>query len=373
MTKPHIVVVGAGAFGGWTALYLARQGARVTLVDAWGPGNSRASSGGETRILRAIYKDRIYTDLFARALPLWQENERNWGLKLFNQTGVLWMADEDDSLQRGAIEHMRAAGLPFEELSKSDFASRYPQINPEGIRWALRETSGGFLLARRACEAVREALPLEGGEYLQAVGQPGAIDRGAMRSLRLSDGSKLQADQYVFACGSWLGELFPDVIGGRIKPTRQDVFYFGTPVGDSRFTEESLGVWLDYGKHSWYGIAGNESRGFKIANDTRGPAFDPTSGDRIPDAAALQSAREYIAFRFPDLRGQPLLESRVCQYEQTPDSHFIIDRHPQAQNVWIAGGGSGHGFKFGPALGEWISQMVLGRRPIEPTFSLSRF
>ncbi|MCL4522561.1 MAG: FAD-dependent oxidoreductase [Acidobacteria bacterium] len=373
MLKQHVVVVGAGAFGGWTALSLLRSGARVTLVDAWGPGNSRASSGGETRILRATYKDRIYTDLVARALPLWLENEQRWGIKLFHQTGVLWMADENDALERAAAAHMRDAGLPFEELSAAEAARRYPQINFDGIRWALRETHAGFLLARRACAAVLESFRAEGGTYIQAAAEPGAIERGALKEIKLSDGSALVADQYVFACGPWLGKLFPDVIGERIKPTRQDVFFFGTPAGDARFTEESLGVWLDYGTRAWYGIAGNESRGFKIANDTRGPAFDPTNGDRTPDTSALKAAREYVAFRFPALRDAPLVESRVCQYEQTADSHFIIDRHPRAQNVWLAGGGSGHGFKFGPALGEWISQMVLGRRPVEPTFSFARF
>ncbi len=373
MQKQHVAVVGAGAFGGWTALSLLRRGARVTLLDAWGPGNSRASSGGETRVLRATYKAHLYTELVALALPLWQENERRWGLKLFHQTGVLWMADENDTLERAAVQHMCDVGLPYEELSTAEAARRFPQINFDGICWALRETNAGYLLARRACAAVVEGFQAEGGEYKQAAAEPGSIEGGAMSGVRLSDGSALQADQYIFACGPWLGRLFPDAIGGRIQPTRQDVFFFGTPAGDSRFNEESLGVWLDYGARAWYGIPGNESRGFKIANDTRGPAFDPTSGDRTPDAGALREAREYVAFRFPALRDAPLVESRVCQYEQTADSHFIVDRHPRAQNVWLVGGGSGHGFKFGPALGQWISEMVIGRREIEKTFSLSRF
>jgi glycine/D-amino acid oxidase-like deaminating enzyme len=373
MQKLHVAVIGAGAFGGWTALSLSRMGARVTLLDAWGPGNSHGSSGGETRIFRATYHDRIYTDLVAQSLPLWQENEKRWGLKLFHQAGVMWMADENDSLERAAVVHMRGAGLPFEELTTAEATKRFPQINFEGIRWVLHETSAGYILARRACEAVRDALHVEGGEYWQTLVEPGAIDRGAMRAIQLSDGTKLQADQYVFACGPWLGKLFPDVIGDRIKSTRQDVFFFGTPPGDSRFNHQSLGVWLDYGTRAWYGIPGSDARGFKIANDKRGPAFDPTTDDRTPDPAALQAAREYLGFRFPALRGAPLVESRVCQYEQTMDSHLIVDRHPQAQNVWLAGGGSGHGFKFGPALGQWISEMVLCKREIEPTFSLSRF
>lgn len=373
MGQQHIAVIGAGAFGGWTALHLLRSGARVTLLDAWGPGNSRASSGGETRILRATYKDRIYTDLAARALPLWHEHEQRWGIKLFYPTGALWMAGDNDSLERTAVGLLRDAGWPFEELTAVEAARRYPQINFDGIRWALRETQAGYLTARRACEAVVQAFQLEAGQFRQLSGEPGRIARGAMEELVLSDGTRLAADQYLFACGPWLGKLFPDVIGDHIKATRQEVFFFGTPPGDSRFDEKSLGVWLDYGTRAFYGIPGNQWRGFKVANDTRGPEFDPTSGDRQASAEGLAAAREYIAFRFPALRAAPLVESRVCQYEQTPDSHFIIDRHPHAQNVWFAGGGSGHGFKFGPALGELISEMILDNRPVEAKFSLPRF
>ena len=162
---------------------LARQGARVTLIDAWGPGNSRSSSGGETRVLRATYQDRIYTELSARALPLWQEHERKWGQKLFFQTGVLWMADEDDAMQRAAVGHMKDAGIPFEELAKPELESRYPQINFDGIRWGLREPNGGYLLARRACAVVRNSLSQEGGEYLQSAAEPCAFERGTMRTL----------------------------------------------------------------------------------------------------------------------------------------------------------------------------------------------
>jgi glycine/D-amino acid oxidase-like deaminating enzyme len=189
----------------------------------------------------------------------------------------------------------------------------------------------------------------------------------------LSDGTTLTADAYVFACGPWLGHLFPDVIGERVRPTRQEVFFFGTPSGDRRFTEEALPVWADHGAHFWYGIPGNEWRGFKLADDTRGPAFDPTAGERLPSAAGLAAARAYLGFRFPALSAAPLLEARVCQYENSPDEHFIIDRHPSAANAWLVGGGSGHGFKHGPAVGELVAGLVLAGGTAGPEFRLSRF
>ena len=374
MTKqPHVVVVGAGAFGGWTALALLRRGARVTLLDAWGPGNSRASSGGETRVIRATYGPRaVYTRMAARALALWKEHERRWGRKLYHPIGVLWLVESDDQYERAALPLLADAGVPFERLSGDEAARRYPQINCERVRWAIFEKDGGYLTARRACAAVLEGFLAEGGAYRQlAVAAPVPV-RGELASVPLSDGSSLVADRFVFACGPWLGALFPDVIGDRVRATRQEAFFFGTPAGDSRFTEDALPVWADHGAHFMYGIPGNEWRGFKIADDTRGPAFDPSTGERVPSPDALQAARDYLAFRFPGLKGAPLLEARVCQYENSPDEHFIIDRHPAAANAWLVGGGSGHGFKHGPAVGELVARLVLTGEAPDAQFALAR-
>ncbi len=162
-------------------------------------------------------------------------------------------------------------------------------------------------------------------------------------------------------------------MGNLIRPTRQEVFFFGTPEGDRRFSEDVFPVWIDRGEQIFYGVPGNQWRGFKLADDTRGAPFDPTTGERVASAEGLRAARDYLGFRFPALKGSPLLESRVCQYENSPDQHLIVDRHPDASNVWLVGGGSGHGFKHGPALGELVAANVLGEKPVEPFFSLARF
>jgi monomeric sarcosine oxidase len=373
--QPHIVVVGAGAFGGWTALFLRRRGARVTLLDAWGPGNSRASSGGETRVIRATYGPRaVYTQLAVRALTLWTEHERRWHQQLFHRIGVLWLVEGDDQFEKAALPILREARVAFEELEGAEVARRFPQINCAQVGWAIFEKDAGYLTARRACAAVLEGFLAEGGEYRQlAVQGPIAPAAGALAGVGLSDGSRLTADGFVFACGPWLGSLFPDVIGERVRATRQEVFFFGTPAGDRRFTETALPVWADHGTRFMYGIPGNEWRGFKVADDTRGPIFDPTGGERAPSPEALQVARDYVGYRFPALQGAPLLESRVCQYEESPDEHFIIDRHPQAANAWLVGGGSGHGFKHGPAVGELVARLVLTGEAPHEQFRLSRF
>jgi monomeric sarcosine oxidase len=373
--KAHVVVVGAGVFGGWTALYLLRAGMRVTLVDAWGPGNSRASSGGETRVIRGTYgPEQPYTEMTGRALRLWHENERKWKRQFLHRIGVLWMAaGGDDAWESGSLAALKEARIPHERLSAREMAKRWPQINFQSIEWGVFEPESGFLTARVACQGVVDGVKAEGGIYRQAMVLGDELESDARKGLHFSDGSLLQADRYVFACGPWMGKLFPETIGSKIQSTKQDVFFFGPPAGDSRFDEQQLPVWADHRGRFMYGIPGNQGRGFKIADDTRGPGFDPTSGERRVSDESLRVAREYLAFRFPGLADAPLVETRVCQYEQTPDNYFIIDRHPAAENIWLVGGGSGHGFKHGPALGEMVARLVLKEQEAEPCWQLSRF
>lgn len=373
-SKLHVAVVGAGAFGGWTALHLLRSGARVSLLDAWGPGNSRASSGGESRIIRCTYGPaQLYTAMAARAVPLWNENQQRWGRKLMHQVGVLWMVTTaSDEYERASLPVLHDSGTAHENLTAAEIKKRWPQINTEDLRWGIFEPEGGFLMACLACQAVVEAFIAEGGEYRQIAVLPNGLEDGDCTGLKLNNGSRLMADQYLFACGPWLGKLFPETIGGRVRATKQEVFFFGTPPGDDRFNAGQLPVWGDHRQKFTYGIPANHGRGFKVADDTRGPDFDPTSGERSVTGAGLKAVRDYVEFRFPALKKAPLVESRICQYENTPDENFIMDRHPRAANIWIVGGGSGHGFKHGPVVGEMMTDLVLARKEPPSLFRLDR-
>jgi len=348
---------------------------RVTLLDAWGPGNSRASSGGETRVIRGTYgPNQPYTAMTARALTLWAECEDRWKKRFLHRNGVLWMAAAgDDQFENGSMPLLRQAGIPYQELPVEEIHRRWPQINLEGVRWGIYEPESGFLTARASCQAVVEGFLTEGGEFRQAAVQDEDLESGKFSSLALTDGSRMQADAYVFACGPWLGKLFPETIGDRIRATKQDIFFFGTPPGDTSFNETELPVWADHRDHFIYGIPANRGHGFKIADDTRGAIFDPTSGERTVSPEGVRAMREYIAFRFPRMKDAPLIETRVCQYENTPDNHFIVDRHPRSQNIWIVGGGSGHGFKHGPALGELVASCILDGKQAPAEFLLARF
>ncbi|MFY9822286.1 MAG: FAD-dependent oxidoreductase [Thermoanaerobaculia bacterium] len=374
-TPLHVAVIGAGAFGGWTALELRRRGARVTLLDAWGPGNSRSSSGDETRIIRGVYgSDKVYVDWVARAFPLWRQAQERWGVPLYRRTGCLWLCGGDDAYVRACLPHFADAGLAIAELSLEETRRRFPQVDFGGVGSIFFEEEAGYLLARRACQAVAAAVAAEGGEVRRASAMPGPIAHGRLERLDLADGSALAADLFVFACGPWLGGLFPEVIGERrLLPTRQEVFYFGTPAGDLRFDDGACPAWIDLsGERIYYGIPGNESRGFKVGDDTRGEPFDPTTTERIFSPSLLAGARAVLARRFPALSRAPLVESRVCQYENTSDGHLLFDRHPDAANLWFLGGGSGHGFKLGPALGEYAAESILAGRTPLPLFSLDR-
>ena len=382
--KPHIAVIGAGAFGGWTALYLLRGGARVTLLDAWGPGNSRASSGGETRIIRGAYgPDQPYTKLAARALDLWKQHEARWNRKFFFPIGVLWMAEADDTFERGSLPFLKDAGIPFEQLMVNELARRWPQISFANVEWGIYEPQSGYLLARASTQAVVDQFVAEGGEYRQSTVAEQDLEGGEWKGLQLSqdstsnastsDASTIVADRYVFACGPWLGKIFPHTVGPHFVSTKQDVFFFGTPAGDPRFNEGKVPVWADHSDHFMYGIPGNQERGFKVADDTRGPEFDPTSGQRLVSEDGLAATRRYLAYRFPGMKDAPLVETRVCQYENTTDHNFIVDRHPGKANVWIVGGGSGHGFKHGPALGEMVARLVVKDETADPWYRLARF
>ena len=367
----RIAVVGAGAFGGWAALWLRRAGARVTLLDAWGPGNSRASSGGETRAIRAIYGGgRLYTTWVARALELWREADASWGTRLYRRVGALWLCGDDDSYVRAALPQLAELGLAVETLDPAEARARYPQISLEGIKSVHVEEEAGTLFARQACQAVARSFSEEGGDFRTLEARPGKIHSGSLQSVELSDGSRLEADAFVFACGPWLPELFPQILGNSLRISRQEVHYFGTPPGTT-FSEAELPIWIDM-ELGYYGLPASEHRGFKVADDQRGPPFDPTSGDRHPTSEGIEAARAFVARRFPGLRDAPLLEARVCQYTNTADSHLVVDTHPEAENLWLVGGGSGHGFKLGPVLGELVAQHVLeGSRP-DPQLAIER-
>jgi len=365
-----VVVVGAGVFGAWTALHLARRKQRVLLVEAYGPAHTRASSGGESRIIRMSYgPDEIYTRWSQNSLRQWKELFNTMGQNLFHQTGVLWLSAHADPTLDQSIGTLRRRDVPHVLLQQPELQNRYPQMNLDGISRGLLEPESGVLLARRAVAcAVESGLRQRVQLQIAQIQTPRAAK--TLDAIETASGNRISASHFVFACGPWLGKIFPEILGSRIFPTRQEVFFFATPPGDTRFAPPALPTWL-LQPDEVYGMPDIEARGLKIACDTHGERVEPDTQSRLVSPEAAEWARSFVARRFPALKDARIVETRVCQYENTSNGDFLIDRHPEISNVWFAGGGSGHGFKHGPAVGEYTASLILGEGTPEPRFSLA--
>jgi glycine/D-amino acid oxidase-like deaminating enzyme len=262
--------------------------------------------------------------------------------------------------------------MVYEYLTRRDIKKRFPQINSEDLDHAYLDPFGGYLKARESIQLVCEAFISEGGKYIQSYVAPGKIKNKALDGIVLSNGDSLQADAYLFACGSWLRKIFPEVLEKAITCTKQEAYYFGVP-GESASSYENLPVWVDVdGQDFFYGIPGNAYRGFKIGVDIRGEDFDPSNGEHTITPEMLLKARNFIGHRFPELKSAPLVESRVCPYENSPDGNFIFDLLPETNNAFLLGGGSGHGFKHGPALGQLVANVFAGEEKRPELFILRK-
>jgi monomeric sarcosine oxidase len=372
-----VAVVGAGVFGVWTAYRLRQEGASVVLIDAYGPGNSRSSSGGESRIIRIGYgPDEIYSRYALRSFSLWGEFfERIENAKvsasqrLFRQTGVLWLARGSDPYCEAILEILPRLNVQLERLEFDELRHRYRQFEFAETSWGILEPDSGALMARRAVQAVAVQAELDGTKLItEKVVSPKL--NGKLDSLSTTTNGVICADKFVFACGPWFPKLFPDLLMDLIHVTRQEVCFFGTPAGDDRFSPERMPIWVDVNDLA-YAIPSLENRGFKLAIDAHGPEFDPDTGDRVVTPNGVDTARAYLRRRIPALANAPVIESRVCQYENTSNGDFLIDRHPAFENVWLVGGGSGHGFKHGPAVAEYVCGMLSEQGESEPRFALA--
>ncbi len=372
-TGARVAVVGAGVFGTWAAVHLLRAGHRVTLIDAWGPAHSRASSGGESRMTRAAYgKDEIYARMALDSLKEWKALSIHSGLPIFHESGVLFFFPTNDAYARDSLAVHKQMGLSTQALGATEMARRFPMIDFSGVEVGLYEPDFGVLMARRAVQTLADTFIQSGGTYVTGAALPVQASGDSLKSIRLRSGQQLEADSFVFAAGPWLPKLFPDVVGRRIQPTRQEIFFFAPPAGEDRFGPKALPGWADFnGGDLYYGMPDIEARGVKFARDTHGVEVDPDTQSRRPTDEALANVIAFRDRRFPLLRGAPLTGARVCQYENSSNGDLLIDLHPRLANVLLVGGGSGHGFKHGPEVGRYAARRLVREGEVEPRFSLA--
>ena len=364
-SSPEVLVIGAGTFGVWTAYHLSRLGAEVVLVDAYGPGNSRASSGGETRQMQADRKSDVYTRSSIESYRWWKQIESESGVPIVLETGKLDVSTTEGNLD--VFEEIKtrheAFGLAGAEiLDASEMRRRWPQLYTADLHSGLytEGAAGCVMMARKGVETVANEFVKQGGSMQIAYCTPTLDSNDNVINVKTQDGTVLNAQQYVFACGPWLPRLFPELLGRRLRVQRRDVLFYGSPPGDSSFAYPNFPAW-NVRASGYYGFPDIENRGFKVAPYPDRNTIDPDIDERLIMPHQVKRGRAFLRRRFPGLADMPISETRVCQVTDTTDSNFMAEAHPGANNVWIVGGGSGHGFKHGPAVGEHVAKRVLGQ------------
>lgn len=366
------IVVGAGAWGGWTAYMLQKSGVQVKLIDQLGPGNKLSGSGGQTRVIRMAYGGHeLYTELTCRSFELWAQYEQEWQEQFYRQTGSLWLfRGIDPAYARLSQPLLEKRGLSLTELPLEEAHALYPQIHFKDITSTYFEPLSGYLKASRVCQVVKEQFEKIGGEYISAkVTALNGNDR--VESISLGNGDVLRADAYVLACGPWTRQLVP-AVRDLIRVSRQEVYFFDT---NEEHGPDHLPIWIEFreGEHMYYGIPGDEQTGFKMAYDERTWQLDPDKDHREVTPEILEEMRAIKSHRFPAMMGKALKGHHTCVYESSTDGDFIMDQIPGFDNAVFLCGSSGHGFKMGPAIGEMVSLAVINDQPLPEIFSLKRF
>lgn len=359
-----ITVAGAGIVGASTALALQRCGHRVTLIDKWGAGNSRASSTDYNRVIRAIYgRDVFYTRLAREARELWLELQTETGQQLYYECGALVLATAGQCQWEGnTCETFKQLGVPHHRFSKEEVAMRFPQFKVDDIAYGIYEPEAGMLMAHRAVITTVNLFKRLGG--LVKTGE--VTTDGAERPLL--DGRPIQSDVTVIATGPWMADLFPRTVKPIGRIVGINVLYTSTPAGLDRFDHENMPCWIDRGQGS-FGMPSVEGHGVKAAVVIP-EKIDIDNDERLIRRASLTRTRDYIRKRLPDLIGQRIVDSKFNQIILTPDTHFIADWHPEHRNLLLVGGCSGHLFKHGPVMGKFAAGLALGEYNTAPRFKL---
>jgi len=363
---PDVVVVGAGNFGMWTALNLQRQGMKVTVLDQYGPANSKSASGGETRGVRSSYGGvevgLQWAEWAIRSMQKWKEWDAEHSQEtapLLYETGDLIMREEMEPSMEQSMANWDTLGHPYEVLTPDEVRYRWPMIQTPDIGAAMYEPSAGVVRARRAIESVASVFEREGGEIRIVKAAHGDVDGRELRNVYLSNGERMEAGRFVYATGAWFHLFLPELLGKRYRASAVGhVYYFATPPGDESYRWPNCPSYGVPGCTGWPALPG-DSRGFRIR--TGGArSNDPDASQRWVPEDRHARPREILSKFFPALAEGIINETRACHYCSTVSRNFIIDTHPDLDNVWLAGGGQAESFKQGPVLGEYIAGRIAG-------------
>lgn len=353
-----VLVLGLGAAGSAAAWQCAARGARVIGIDRWAPPHGRGSSFGRTRIIReAYYEHPLYVPFLRRSLDLWRALETESGRTLLVTTGGAMIGPPDGVLVAGALSSAREHGIAHELLDAASFESRFPgyQLQPDWV--ALVEKRAGLLLPEACIESFHACAHARGAE-LRTDERAIAWKADSNGVVVETDQQRYHASRLVIAAGAWLPQLVPE-LAPVLQIERQVLMWFDPARKAERFDAEHspIALW-EYERGRIFATFPDLGDGFKAGLHHGGPTCDPETLERSPIKADERAIRWLLARLAPDTNGA-LRDACVCMYTNTPDHHFVIDRHPYHEQVVIASACSGHGFKFASATGEMIAQLTL--------------
>jgi glycine/D-amino acid oxidase-like deaminating enzyme len=363
-TQRSIVVAGAGIFGLSGALELRSRGHSVTVVDPGPVPHPLAASNDVSRMVRMDYADdQLYSDLAAEAIGEWHVwNERN-GRLLYHEDGFLVLTSEPlegDTVERQSYDLLTAAGWQLERLGSEVVAERFPQWNAEHYIDGYFNPRGGWAAAGEtvafmANEAEAAGIEVRAGFQVHSI----LVESGRAAGLRSSDGSEVRADAVVIAAGVWTPRLIPE-LADVMSPVAQTLVYL-RPTAPDRFRPPHFPPWgADIPRTGWYGFPTNSEGVVKLANHGAGRLVD-ADAPRDADPAVVEHSRRFLSRSVPELANAPLAGSRACFYNDTWDGDFYITPHPEIEGLTVSTGGSGHAFKFTPALGRVTADVVEGK------------
>ena len=365
MVMSNIIVVGGGIAGTMTALDLQKRGNKVTLIDRWEPGHARAASSDYNRVIRAISgKDEFYTRWARESRLRWLEMQAETGQNLMYECGALILATEGHShWEDASAATFDKVGVPYYKFDKADITARFPQFRVPEIKYALYEPEAGMLMAHRCVITGIDLFKKAGG-----IVKRGHITTDIAEKPHL-DGKPLEADVIIISTGAWMSDMFPKTIKPISAILGLPVFYTSTPNGSDLFDKEKMPCWIDHGQNS-FGIPSSEGSGIK-AMIAIPENIDLDNDERLIRRESLARTQSYIKHRFPALEGEKVVDSKFNQIIMTPDTHFVVDWHPEHENVLFAGGCSGHLFKHGPIFGEFVAGVAMGDYGTADRFKVS--
>ncbi len=366
MPEADVVIAGAGIVGLCTARELQAAGADVMLVDPWEPGHARQASAGIHRVIRSTHgSDELYTRWARESRLRWLEMQATTDTPIYHECGAVVLAAEGhDEWEMATIPTFDRLGIPYLRLSPDELVVRFPTFDPRQVAFALYEPEAGFLWSRNIVRKLYADFLTAGGRFRRTRLTVSDDERP------LLEGRPVEAEHTVIANGAWMGYLLRSSLGRLLRVVRQDIIYTSVPENDDRWHADRHPVWIDHG-YGAYGIPDAGGYGFKAAIAWHESDIRLDDDDRVVDRASMARSQQYLGYRFPDIAGQAIVDQKVCQIVMTPDTHFLLDTHPEHSDVILAGGGSGSIFKHGPVVGAYVAGMVQGRWRPDDRFTLA--